>query len=289
MRRCRSDNSGLGLFAFQDIITGVAGVILFILMLLVVQLTIQSSRAKPSALPDYPAIDSGRLVSQSEMDELELLLSRKRQQYNGIKAKIDLVLDAKVSDIQQVMEQGRARVAQLRSELESLKEKRSKIQQANRNLITNDSSQTILQEIQELEQEIRETEAEILEWKDSTRVNYQTDVRASNLYLFDVHSSHVSMTVLPPGETDHRIVIGPNDDYQVVASAIKERYDSLPNGNRDSARRIIVLIRPSAAEFGLELAQELRESGFTVALELLEAKAELFRKRRAKPDPLEIP
>lgn len=289
MRSRKSDDSGLGLFAFQDIITGVAGVILFILMLLVVQLTIQASRAMPPTIPEYLSMDSERLFSQSEIDELELLLNRKRRQYEDIKAKIDLLLDAKVSDTQQVMEQARTRIAQLQEELESLREQRSKIQQANRSLIANDSSPTILQEIQELEQEIRDTEAEILEWKDSTRVNYQTDVRASNLYLFDVHGSHVSMTVLPPGESDERIVIGPNDTCQVVASAIERRYHGLPNAKRDPSKRIVVLIRPSAAEFGEELTHELRERGFTVALELLEAKAELFRKRKAKPNPLGTP
>jgi hypothetical protein len=43
MGRRRNDNA-LSLFAFQDIITGVAGVMLFILLLLVVQLAIPAAQ-----------------------------------------------------------------------------------------------------------------------------------------------------------------------------------------------------------------------------------------------------
>jgi len=47
MRLRNAPENALSLFAFQDIITGTAGVMLFILMLLLVQLAIQATAKQP--------------------------------------------------------------------------------------------------------------------------------------------------------------------------------------------------------------------------------------------------
>ena len=81
MRRRRDDTPSL--FAFQDIITGVAGVMLFILLLLVVQLTLRTAAAstewgtatEPGAPQKSPQIQP-RDDHQQLQQELERLRTR---------------------------------------------------------------------------------------------------------------------------------------------------------------------------------------------------------------------
>ena len=97
------------------------------------------------------------------------------------------------------------------------------------------------------------------------------------------------MAVLPFDNRTKRINFGSSDSPEDIADAVRQQYEKLPSSRQDPERRIVVLIRPSAASLSAELVRELRKKGFEVAMELLEAKAQLFRrpiKKAASDDPL---
>jgi Na+-transporting methylmalonyl-CoA/oxaloacetate decarboxylase gamma subunit len=293
MARRRSSSPSLSLFAFQDIITGVAGVMLFILLLLVVQLAIQTSvthASKPENQPDASTTEKARLLEQQyQIATMEALVERKKIELESNKTKVELMLDARVVDIDQELEARKAKIAKLRNELSAITNQVSSLRSENEKLRSSDPAKALLSEMEKMKEEIRSLESQTLEWKDETRVNYKTDNIVKNLYLFDVQGTHCTMAVLPFDNRSKRIEYGSDKSVEKISTMMESYYDSLPSARKDPERRIVVLIRPSAAIFATELVRELRNRGFEVAMELLEAKAELFRKpveKATKEEPL---
>ncbi len=293
MARRRSSSPSLSLFAFQDIITGVAGVMLFILLLLVVQLAIHTSATQASKSenqPDKsPVEDTKLLEEQMQIATMEALIKRKQVELESNKTKVELMLDARVVDVDQEIESRKAKVAKLQNELTAIISQARSLRSENEKLRSDDPAKVLLSEMEKMKDEIRSLESQTLEWKDETRVNYKTDNIVNNLYLFDVQGTYCTMAVLPFDNRSKRIKYGSDKSVEKISTMMKSYYDSLPSSRKDPERRIVVLIRPSAAIFATELVRELRNRGFEVAMELLEAKAELFRKpveKATKEDPL---
>ena len=116
MARRKSNSQPLSLFAFQDIITGVAGVMLFILMLLVVQLALQKSQAASAPSQQPPEFsEQERLQQQQQQQRLEELaqwVDRKKTETLANKERINLLLDVQVQNVDnqiRVLQQSRQR------------------------------------------------------------------------------------------------------------------------------------------------------------------------------------
>ena len=67
MRRRRREQT-ITLFAFQDIITGVAGVMLFILLLLVVQLTVKTVQAAADQAEQQQEVTPEQAARRAELE-----------------------------------------------------------------------------------------------------------------------------------------------------------------------------------------------------------------------------
>lgn len=291
MARRRSPGPSLSLFAFQDIITGVAGVMLFILMLLVVQLAIQTSvtQASKEDISEVPA-QSDLLEQQARVANLMALLQRKHTEVQANTTKIDLLLDARLVNIDQELQARRDKLTKLQTAFENQRNQVRSLRSENEKLRGDDPAKAILEEIEKMKKEIRSLEEQMMEWQDETRVNYETDNKVKNLYLFDMQGSHCTMAVLPFDNRSKRIDFGRDSSAESIAEAMFLQYEKLTPSRQDPQRRIVVLIRPSAASIAADLVRQLRSKGFEVAMELLEAKAELFRRPKRKSsngDPLQ--
>jgi hypothetical protein len=292
MARRRSPGPSLSLFAFQDIITGVAGVMLFILMLLVVQLAIQTSvtQASKEDISEEVSAQSDLLEQQARVANLMALLQRKQTEVQANTTKIDLLLDARLVNIDQELQARRDKLTKQQSAIENQRNQVRSLRSENEKLRGDDPAKAILEEIEKMKEEMRSLEEQMMEWQDETRVNYETDNKVKNLYLFDMQGSHCTMAVLPFDNRSKRIDFGRDSSAESIAEAMFLQYDKLTASRQDSQRRIVVLIRPSAASVAAELVRQLRNKGFEVAMELLEAKAELFRRPKRKSsngDPLQ--
>lgn len=276
MARRRRVENGLSFFAFQDIITGVSGVMLFILILLVVQLVTQVVRNNEvTESKQTPTVDSS--IDQEDVDELTRLLSRKQNVFDSNAKRLELLFELDSSNLSSNIAQQKVQREELQLELASIQERHTSAAALHRESSARNPAQTILEEIDKLNATLRETEEESLEWKDSSRVSYTATVTVPNLYLFDVHQREVRMLQLPITERRHIFRIGQDAKGDSIANSIDREYSEIPREKQDPQKRIVVLIRPSASQFADDLIQHLKILGFEVALELLEAKAELFK------------
>lgn len=280
MARRKSNGQPLSLFAFQDIITGVAGVMLFILMLLVVQLALQKSQAASAQTQQPPeSSEQERLQQQQQQQQLEELtqwVDRKKTETLANKERINLLLDVQVQNIDNQIRVLQTSQQKLGNQFSEGKTKLDQLQSENKMSQANNPARTTMEKIEALRKELESTSDEILEWQDESRVNYKSDSTVKNLYLYDVHGSYFTMSKLAAEMQKRKFSYGSSDTSSQIALKMVQEYERLPNGMKDAERRIVVLFRPSAAKHGSEVVRELRKLGFEVAMELLEAKAELF-------------
>ena len=279
MARRKPPAAGLSLFAFQDIITGVAGVMLFILMILVVQLAIQSGQSASKATEtNENLVEAASLDTiQEEIERLKESVQSKSREQRSNKSKIDLLLDANVSNIEKAIQDGTNLLSKLLQDLAASATELQKAHAENTAMFAENPAGETLEQIGDLEEKLRETQAELEEWNDDSRVNYATDNKVDNLYLLDVQEKYCDAASLPIQQPPTRIAFS-SASAESIAPTLTLWYESLPPDKKDPKKRIVFVIRPSAAVFGIELATEMRSLGFKVALELLESKAKLFRK-----------
>ena len=291
MARRKSNSQPLSLFAFQDIITGVAGVMLFILMLLVVQLALQKSQAASAPSQQPPEFsEQERLQQQQQQQRLEELaqwVDRKKTETLANKERINLLLDVQVQNVDNQIRVLQTSQQKLNNQVNEGKTKLDQLQSENKKSQANNPARTMMEKIEALRKELESASNEILEWQDESRVNYKSDSTVKNLYLYDVHGSYFTMSKLAADMQKRKFSYGSSDASSQIALKMAQEYERLPNSMKDAERRIVVLFRPSAAKHGSEVVRELRKLGFEVAMELLEAKAELFSRPsrdRSEPD-----
>ena len=290
MARRKSNSQPLSLFAFQDIITGVAGVMLFILMLLVVQLALQKSQAASAPSQQPPEFsEQERLQQQQQQQRLEELaqwVDRKKTETLANKERINLLLDVQVQNVDNQIRVLQTSQQKLNNQVNEGKTKLDQLQSENKKSQANNPARTMMEKIEALRKELESASNEILEWQDESRVNYKSDSTVKNLYLYDVHGSYFTMSKLAADMQKRKFSYGSSDASSQIALKMIQEYERLPNSMKDAERRIVVLFRPSAAKHGSEVVRELRKLGFEVAMELLEAKAELFsRPSRDRSEP----
>jgi hypothetical protein len=84
MRRRKAPEKTFSLFAFQDIITGTAGVMKFILMLLVVQLAIQSRAKQPDTSDSEATVpEVSTTITRLSSADIQKLQNRYEEQNHG--------------------------------------------------------------------------------------------------------------------------------------------------------------------------------------------------------------
>ena len=287
----RINGPSVSFFAFQDIITGVAGVMLFILMLLVVQLALQKSQAASAPSQQPPEFsEQERLQQQQQQQRLEELaqwVDRKKTETLANKERINLLLDVQVQNVDNQIRVLQTSQQKLNNQVNEGKTKLDQLQSENKKSQANNPARTMMEKIEALRKELESASNEILEWQDESRVNYKSDSTVKNLYLYDVHGSYFTMSKLAADMQKRKFSYGSSDASSQIALKMVQEYERLPNSMKDAERRIVVLFRPSAAKYGSEVVRELRKLGFEVAMELLEAKAELFSRPsrdRSEPD-----
>ena len=286
MARRKSNGQPLSLFAFQDIITGVAGVMLFILMLLVVQLALQKSQAASAPTQQAPKSSEQEEQQLQRLEELAQWVDRKKTETLANKERINLLLDVQVQNVDNQIRVLQTSQQKLNNQVNEGKTKLDQLQSENKKSQANNPARTMMEKIEALRKELESASNEILEWQDESRVNYKSDSTVKNLYLYDVHGSYFTMSKLAAEMQKRKFSYGSSDASSQIALKMVQEYERLPNSMKDSERRIVVLFRPSAAKHGSEVVRELRKLGFEVAMELLEAKAELFsRPSRDRSEP----
>lgn len=281
MARRKANGQPLSLFSFQDIITGVAGVMIFILMLLVVQLATRNSRAAAAqSQPTHSTSELEKSLREQQLHSQDLaqLIASKQTASAVSKTRIDLLLGTKILDLDKQLQDMQKNRLQLQSQLREAESALDRLQRENEKSKTDNPSRSLMEKTESLREELKSTANEILEWQDETRVNYKSDTTVKNLQLFDLHGSYFTLSKLPSDTKSRRVPFSTSEKSSQIAASMSQEYERLSKELKDPERRIVVLFRPSAAKHGSEVVRELRRLGFEVAMELLEAKADLFRR-----------
>jgi Skp family chaperone for outer membrane proteins len=253
------------LFAFQDIITGVAGVMLFILLLLIVQLTLRTAAASsqwggtaepsiPQPTPQ-PGPPSGREQLRRMRQELENLRQRSAATLQADAGDVDARIRAAASELEELM----ADAARKLSQAEAMRSQMSSSETSQQKKSTLEERNALRRKLQQLEQEqVQHAGGKLVAFKATASgvgELWIIDLRGTRATIFNVESPQDAVTVSYQWFEPETSIV------QSIRSSLQER---------SKVRNVVVLLRPSIAGRGSPLLDAFRAAGFRVALELLD-------------------
>ena len=189
MRRSRGDEAPLSLFSFQDIITGVAGVMLFILMLLVIQLAIQSQKqlkAKSQMateidpnqpVPSVQPSSSKNDISEAQLQALELELQREMESVRFARENDSKSMLSMSSNLSRRLNQTQRTLLELASSNQRMEQSQA---------ARSESTATDLQRISQLEARVAALDSKLQDLGSHPRVNFVVPVAKAGMFLIDV-------------------------------------------------------------------------------------------------------
>jgi hypothetical protein len=260
MGRRRRENT-LNLFAFQDIITGVAGVMMFILLLLVVQMTLRAATAstelaelKPDATPAEPMADEAEKLRQMQR-ELEALRQRGAELLRADGGDLNAKIEKAKAELEELMGDAAEQKSQAEAIFSQMSSKETNTQKAS----TLDQRNALRRRLEQLEEEeIQHAGGKLVAFKAASsgvRELWIVDMRATRATIFNVESPRDSVAV-----TYERFELTAK-----IVQSIRSRLQELTK-----VRNVVVLMRPSIAGPGSEMLDAFRRAGLNVALELLD-------------------
>ncbi|TWU05761.1 hypothetical protein [Stieleria varia] len=269
MRRRKREQT-ITLFSFQDIITGVAGVMLFVLLLLVVQLTIRTAAAAAKqdddavVVPEPPVSETE--IAEARYEELEQSLQEMKTQLDELRQQSEALLHAAESNLDDKIAQTQAEIDEL---IRLADEQKRQAEQLAADIAAQEVSEqreSILERRGELQKKLETLEAERQRHAKGKLVAFRT---ASNqnvpMWVVDLRDLHADLFDVTDPSTVTSLDFERKDPPGVVmtqvASKLKEKTKS---------RNIILLLRPSVAGAGVLYMEAFRAVGFNVALELLD-------------------
>ncbi len=277
MRRRRRENT-LSLFSFQDIITGVAGVMLFILLLLVVQMTLRAATTPNDQFGDIiQEVASEPPPSQQPVDltelrqmqrELEEMRRRSAELMDMTEAELDALVKAAREELDALMEDA----AEKKSQAETLDSQLASSETSDQEKATLDQRNKLRQQVQQLEQQrSKHVQGKLVAFKAASsgvRELWIIDMRGTETSVFNVNSPEEAMTI-------------EYERYAPAMEVVGSIRDQLQQ--RTKVRDVVLLLRPSIAGVGSEIMAAFQLSGYRVALELLDEDTQVARPVGAKP------
>jgi len=282
MRRRKAPENALSLFAFQDIITGTAGVMLFILMLLVVQLAIQATE-KQSDTSDSGAAVSEILttttrLSSADIQKLQNRLEELLKSIEQVQRQDPNTMLQKTSAL--VIEYGKIQAQLSVAEVET--NAMTEVLEARK------SSQTTAGEKEKsMLGKLSQMESELSEIENHPQVNFTVPEAKAGMFLIDVGESEIQiiepapmprslpadpLAVPPPERRKTSLPYKPGEDVTTIVRSIRAAVEAMrPISDKNKGLDCLLVIRPQAAGLANKLIDELYEIGdWRIALELLD-------------------
>ena len=266
-RRGRS-MAAISLFAFQDIITSVCGIVIVIVLLLAIELT--SRRATPHATEQHNAAQAVDVSAESQQLEQELAQLTRESTANA-----ELIeRSGKLSAVELERRKGTLSQdeARLLEQLESARVAAAELAVRTAEAAARSAADATLRKaLASLQAEQRQLEQSIRDEKTSPRVRFA--------FPRGKERSGV-LAVVSQG----KILVGPIEN-----AAITDRFESRSESvvARDFLRwargsqaggYVLVLIRPSGTDVWDELQTELRGSGLSFGFDLVSEDEEVFER-----------
>lgn len=271
MRRRRHDHT-LSLFSFQDIITGVAGVMLFILLLLVVQMSLRTAAAQndefggvmqqtePEPEPEPPAVDTTDLRKmQQRLEEL-----RRRN--------ADL-MQTSIEELETKLKEKSNELDELLDSVDQMKRQTTEMDQQIAAADTDQEKTDAIGQRDALQSQLERLESEKAKHAQGRLIAFRAmhsgvkelwiiDVRGTSTTIFDANSPDEAMSV----------------DYQRYAPSFDMVNDICNRlDEKTKTKNIVLLLRPSIAGVAPDVMSAFQNRGYNVALELLDEDTQVAR------------
>lgn len=259
MRRRRGEQT-VNLFAFQDIITGVAGVMLFILMVLVVQLSMKLAaqaaevQQEPVA-PPLPEIND----PYADLETLQAELKQLRRDNQEL-------LTATSQDIRTEIQEAQSELAEIVRQAEIAKAEAESLQQKVESQELSDERKSILARRQKLREQLASLEQEQVRHQHGKLVAFKTSAnRSRKMWVIDLHDSYADLFDVQSPMSVTKVDFDRKNSPGLIVAQIKSALSE-----QTKARSIVLVLRPSVAGAGAVYLSDFRGAGFTIALELLD-------------------
>ncbi len=244
MRGRRQTHLGISLFAFQDIIMSVTGVLILIILLLVLELVNQVDT--DHLQEQYQTIASGLKTEIASLkDELKIM----DQELNTDSEAIEQAIKNPQLRLDEHLRSEREQIDQLESRISSLEKlnneltAESEIQQENRELL--DQREVEIAELQLMKDQLVE---KLNKLKDQRAVKYKVPkgINPTQAWLCEVDGSGLSLSLLEHSEKDIHIPVTKwETETDLTVITLKNQLSMI----NPRVRYVLFLVRPSGRDF----------------------------------------
>jgi len=264
--RRRSSEFAISLFAFQDIITSVSGVLIMIVLLLAIELTQQTFSSAASTGFERTAQqirhEQQRLVRESAELESSLLASEESIRL-ATRLPAELLAE-KIRSEQAAIETAQAQLQQLRGAADSISRAEREIQSVE------ETSKENVEELLRLESRIQEVRKTLEQLTNGEWIAYSAPqgIDPRQGWLCDVSETQLKLHSM--SSSDRSYVIDTFGDNESAKSSLAFRkLAEWSNRQAPSPQYLLFLIRPSGAWLGRSLTENKQSLSVQFGIELI--------------------
>lgn len=257
----RSRTSPFSLFSFQDIITGLCGVLILLVLVMVVDLAMRRAVAPPPPVvaeaPEDPAATEARLLA--EIEALEETIARIRAELATRRvAAADGVSEDRLEEAERDLSDKERRIAALLSQADALRMRLEKARDADAR------SRRILREMEDTRRELEAGLAVMRNRKGVTLIPERGNLK-SPVYIV---LGRGQVEIHRPLDKGARTVRVPQGE---TAEAVRAALDPLDR----STHTVVLIVRASGAADMMLLADLVKSMGFACGRDPLEEDVEV--------------
>lgn len=261
MSRRRDESGPLSLFAFQDIITSVSGIMMLVVLLLVLEVI----NAKLLKRPVLATVEAAEHTAAEDLSRVEARVAKLRAELAKVEAERRKVAELKLDDApREVASEERRRKAMTAETTTAA----SRLEVLTRRV---EALQRELAEIErnrkESEKRVRQTQERLKDAPALRPVRYVAKRRAGErVVLVELSGKAIVVKVVGAGKPSVRFV----DPKSVSFQPLLRRFETWAAARNPARDVFIVLVKPSAAGFAKELIGLLKGMRLRVGFEPLE-------------------
>ena len=266
MSKRKKTLTSFSLFAFQDIITSVCGIIVLVTLILTLELSIRVTATK-----------TGSALSKDNYDELKLAVGNAETRLNELRGKLDSerkvlgnipwnLRQVTVEDLEREITENLNKIEELKTANETLSQKQTELHEEL------DKRETLVQvkrkqidqlrdQIGSLETELDQVREEARSQGESTTIVYSSRDATRKPYLVDISGTEIKATLIDSSDRDSRTFQGKDcsDDFIGWAKT-----------KNPSKYYYVFVIRPSGIETGNKIEYFLTDLGpFRFGIDLI--------------------
>ncbi len=252
-------DSALSLFSFQDVITGITGVMILVSLLLVLEVTSRKLKEMPPIELESPVVEEEMQIGELERERAALAAEAERKQ--GI---IDALPDADRPELELQIGNEEVIQAHLTARLEQAKRKLNAAQEKDKR--AGQEKARSEGEIKKSETRIRELEEQIQKAEQENRLQFVFAETTKIPVIVECSAAAMRVHVMAATPETKDFPSPHKTDFKAAMVALKE----WAKGRSRERDAFVVVIKPSAVAYASFVVELLANLGFDVGFEPLE-------------------